>query len=118
MSVPKEFTDLFPKVSADEAKEPLYYLWVYDPREDKIHVEHNEGRHRAEHTDHGELGRRVADPERVHGYAYPIGGGFRITSWDHGSVDDPHIKEAVRKALKGESSRSHTGSLIQLRGLR
>lgn len=117
--IPKSFTELLPKVAhGDEDLDPLYYLWVYDPDEDKAHVVHNEGRHRADYIDHEELGRKVVHPERVHGYAYPIGGGFRITDWDHRPVDDPHIAEVVRRVLKGERRHSKSGSVSQLRALR
>lgn len=125
MELPAEFTDLFPKVSSEHADKPIYYLWVYDPLEDKVRVEHNEGKHRADKVDHGQLAESTPNPGRVHGYAYRIVGGFRITDWDHRPVADPHIKEAVADALKDGSgpdhsrrASSHSGSVSQLRALR
>ena len=119
MSIPQEFTELLPKISNEGSDDPIYCLWVYDPQEDKVHVEHNEGRHRAEAIDHGQLAERVPHPGRVHGYAYRIRGGYRITDWDHRPVADPHIKEAVLDELRGttKGNRSHQGSLIQLRAV-
>lgn len=100
--IASDFRDLFPKLAAEPDDGPIYYLWVYDPHEDKVHVEHNEDRHPADHVDHSHLGERVPHPDRVHGFAYRIRGGWRITTDDHRTVDDPHVLEAVRLKLKGE----------------
>jgi hypothetical protein len=98
-----DFLKLFPKRAAEEEEDgPTYYLWVFDPQEDKVHVEHNEDRHPADHVDHSHLAKRVVHPDRIHGFAYRIRGGWRITTWEHRPVDDPHVLELVRKALKGQ----------------
>lgn len=117
--IPKDFVDLLPRIDQEHSDEPLYWLWVYDPQEDKVHVEHNEDRHRAEHVDHGHLAEKVSHPGRVHGYAYRIRGGFRITDWEHRAVDDPHIRELVRDTLgdKNAKSRTHHGSRSQFRAV-
>lgn len=78
---------------------PFYYLWVFDPQEDKVIAEHNERRHPAEHIDHSHLADRVPHPERVHGYAHRIRGGWRITDDSHRPVDDPHVLKLVKDAL-------------------
>lgn len=92
------------KISESISKpgQPLYYLWVFDPQEDKVHLEHNEDRHPAEHIDHSHLAERVPHPDRIHGFAYRIQGGWRITTWEHRPVDDPHVLDLVRKKLKRE----------------
>lgn len=100
MPLPTDFTDLFPKVAAEPESGPVYFLWVYDPHEDKVLIEHNESRHPAEALDHRHLAERVPHPERVHGFAYRIKGGWRITTWEHRPVDDPHILDAVTKTLR------------------
>lgn len=116
--VPEDFRSLFPKVAGEPDLRPLYYLWVFDPVEDKVYVEHNEGRHRADHIDHGKLAERVPHPDRIHGYAYQIKDGWRITDWEHRPVDDPHVKELVRRALRSESKPQRKGSQFQARALR
>jgi len=118
--IPKEFVDLLPKISKDGADDPIYYLWVYDPQEDKVRVVHNEGKHRATKTDHGQLAEQTPHPGRVHGYAYRIVGGYRITDWDHRPVADPHIKQLVQNELAGNRGRDHRhqGNASQLRTLR
>lgn len=78
---------------------PTYWLWVFDPQEDKIILEHNEDRHPAHHITHKDLAELVPHPDRIHGYAYRIHGGWRITEDDHGAVDDPHVKHLVVQAL-------------------
>ena len=117
--IPQEFIELLPKISSDGADDPIYYLWVYDPQEDKVRVEHNEGKHRATKIDHGRLAEETPHPGRVHGYAYRIRGGYRITDWDHSPVSDPHIKVLVQDELAGNSQpHRHHGSVSQLRVLR
>lgn len=118
--IPSDFRRLLPKTGAEaeSADEPIYHLWVYDPSTDKVHLEHNRDRHAAEHVDHSHLGLLVTHPDRVHGYAYRIRGGFRITDWEHRPVDDPHILRQVKHALEGRQPEQHTGSQVQSRALR
>lgn len=118
--IPEEFKKLLPKVGAEvETGLPIYFLWIFDPQKDETILEHNEGRHTAEHVDHQELARRVPHPERVHGYAYKIKDGWRITDWEHRPVDDPHIQSSVRRALRKEGAhRLRGGSAIQSRAVK
>lgn len=119
MTLPKDFTDLLPHQAANHHDGgPVYYLWVFDPHEDKVILEHNQGRHRAEHVDHAELARRVPHPDRVHGYAYKIVGGWRITDWEHRPIDDPHVLEKVKATLKGEKIHPAVESQVQARAQR
>lgn len=118
MSIPEDFQALLPKLAADPESGPIYHLWAYDPFNDKVHLEHNEGRHRADAIDHSHLADRIPSPDRVHGFAYRIKGGYRITSWDHRPVDDQHILKLVEKALRHEAHERHHGSREQSRVLK
>jgi hypothetical protein len=91
------FEDSVPKTAAESG--PVYFLWVFDPQNDEVHVLHNENRHPAEAMDHSNLAERVPHPDRIHGYAYRIVGGFRITDESHRPVADPHVKRLVENAL-------------------
>lgn len=82
-----------PEIGPDE------WLWVFDPQEDLVHLEHNENRHPADHITHKHLAEKVVHPDRVHGYAYKIPGGWRITDWDHRPVEDRHVRKLVHRAL-------------------
>jgi hypothetical protein len=93
MSIPDDFKALFPKLATEPDTSPIYYLWVFDPE-------------------------KVPHPERIHGYAYRINDGWRITDWEHRPVGDPHVKELVRKELRGEADGSRKGSQVQARALR
>src|SRR3954470_19228437 len=117
-NLPSDFTSLLPRLSAAPEKGPVYFLWVFDPHEDKVILEHNEDRHPADAVDHGHLAERVPHPDRVHGFAYRIVGGWRITTDAHKPVDDVHIKELVRKSLENEKHERKHGSRAQLRGIR
>lgn len=93
----KDFLDsIGPKESRNE---PDDFLWVFDPQSDIVHLEHNSNRHPADHKTHKDLAEEVIHPDRVHGYAYRIPGGWRITDWDHRPVEDPHIRRLVHRAL-------------------
>lgn len=117
--VPQEFTRLLPRVAAEATGEPVYWLFVYDPLEDRVHLENNEGRHRADHVTHGDLADRFPHPARIHGYAYRIQGGYRVTDWEHKALTDPHILDLVRSALRREAveNKPHMASVTQIRAL-
>lgn len=102
--IAQDFASLLPKQARTPDRGPIYYLWVFDPHTAKVHLEHNEGRHHADHVDHRDLAKRVPHPDRVHGYAYRIKNGWRITTWEHRPVDDAHILESVRKALRADKA--------------
>ncbi len=102
--IPEDFKALLPKMAAEPDEGPVYHLWIFDPHEDKVHVEHNQNRKPADHVDHADLSRRVPHPDRVQGYAYRIRGGWRVTTWDHRSVDDAHVLELIRAALNKEKN--------------
>jgi hypothetical protein len=91
------FEEAITKVAAETG--PIYYLWVFDPQEDKVILEHNEGRHPAQHIDHSHLEDLVPHPDRVHGYAYRIRGGYRVLDARHRAVEDPHVRRLVFNAL-------------------
>lgn len=118
--IPEDFKSLLPKVAAEVphgVDHPTHYLWVFDPESGRVHVEHNKDRHPKDAVDHSHLAARVSHPDRVHGYAYRIHGGYRITDWDHNEVKDPYIKEQVRRALRGQQPQEHVGSVAQSRAL-
>lgn len=111
--IPDDFKELlnFRKAFV-EHRGPLYWLWVFDPQSGKVIVEHNHGKHRAEHIDHSHLAERVPHPDRTHGYAYKIQGGYRITDWEHRPLTDPFIHRAVRDALNDEEpERTHSRAM-------
>lgn len=119
MSLDPQLAALLPKTSLDREEGPIYFLWVFDPETGEVTLEHNEGRHAAEHVDHGHLAERVVHPDRVHGFAYKIRGGWRVTTWEHRPVDDPFILRKVKQALGGYKAapRRHEASQIAMRAL-
>jgi hypothetical protein len=96
--IPGDIREFF-KVAESDQGLPVYYLWVFDPDTGEVIVEHNEGVDPIEVHDHGDLARLVANPNRVHGYAYRIRGGWRITDWEHKPLGDPFILKRVVKSL-------------------
>ena len=101
MPIPKDFYQLISKETGRPLAEgPVYHLWVFNPEDGKVTLEHNEDRHRAHTKTHDDLAQEVAHPQRVHGYAYKIEDGYRITDRDHHPVEDPYIAHRVLETLK------------------
>jgi len=82
--------------------EPLYQLWVYNPMDGKVTIEHNEGVHKAYHKTHDDIRPDIMHPGRINGYAYRIKNGYRITDEDDKPVDDPYILKAVLNSIKDQ----------------
>jgi hypothetical protein len=101
--IASDFADLLPSRVADNEppwKGPLYLLWVFDPQDDKVILEHNDDRPRAEAVTHDDMAVEVTHPSRINGYVYKIKGGWRITDDEHRPLTDPHVKAQVEKALR------------------
>jgi hypothetical protein len=104
LDLPEDFYELLPKV-AEVAGGPVYYLWVFDPATGTVRVENTDGVSRANQQYHLDLAQEIPHPSRIHGYAYPIRGGYRITDWEHKPVVDPFVKHQVVRALDGQGER-------------
>jgi len=78
---------------------PLYHRWVYSPRTDKVTMSDNKETHPARVRTHGDLAKEIDDSNAIHGYAFRIGGGYRILGYDHKPLTDPFIKRRVEKEL-------------------
>lgn len=108
-TIPEDIQQFF-KIAEVAAGLPTYYLWVFDPATGKAVVEHNEGVAPTEIHDHGDLAELVTHPNRVHGYAYRIRGGWRITDWEHKPVNDPYIVREVVHSLDQTHKMGHVAS--------
>lgn len=106
-TVPEDIREFF-KISEVEADAPFYYLWVYDPTSGEVIVTHNHEVDEIDTHTHEDLAALVPHPNRIHGYAYRIGGGFRITDWEHKPVADPFVKRQVVKSLSQVSKTART----------
>lgn len=85
---------------------PGHYSWVFDPRDAKVHLsdDHTKERRHQDHH-HGLAEKAGHHPARIHGYAYRIHGGWRITDWDH-KVVDPFVAKEVIKTIRSSEGRS------------
>lgn len=99
--VAPDFKALLPPTGIDYDG-PIYHLWVFHPEDDTVSVHSHKGVHPADHVTHSQLRQVHHHPETIHGYAYRIRGGWRITDDEHHPVDDPHVVEKVIKALRSE----------------
>lgn len=98
MSIPEDFKSLLPphEAAVEEDDRPIYVLWTFDPVTTKVHMDHNEDRHPAHALTHSTLAPEVTHPDTVHGFAYSIQGGWRITNDEDKEVKDPYV---VRKVV-------------------
>lgn len=82
--------------------EPLYYRWTYSPKDDKVHIRHNEMGHPVDIQTHSDIEDWLGEKGLIHGFAYKIKGGWRLTNDEHRAVDDPFISKQVIKALRDD----------------
>lgn len=80
---------------------PLYYRWIFSPHKG-VTVGTNQDDHPALVKYHPALSGEINDTDLVHGYAAPIGGGWRITDLEHRPVEDPYIVQQVVRRLNHE----------------
>lgn len=77
---------------------PLYVRWVYSPSKG-VTIGSNADDHPAFVKYHQQLGGDINDTDLVHGYAYPIGNGWRVTDYEHQPLEDPYIVNQVVRGL-------------------
>lgn len=84
--------------------QPIYYSWVFDPVEGKAHLSDDHKRERRHKKHHGELAEKVGHhPDRVHGYAYRMRVGWRVTDEKHHPVDRFIMKQVVKSVKEKEA---------------
>lgn len=83
---------------------PLYYRWVFSPDTGEVEIGHNDENHPAKVRYHKELAGQLNRPNLVHGYAYRLLGGWRLTDWEHRPVDDPFVSAQVLQGLGAKTS--------------
>lgn len=86
---------------------PLYHRWVFSPSKG-VTIGTNSDDHPALVKYHQGLGSEINDTDLVHGYAYPIGNGWRLTDYEHQAVEDPYIINQVVRRLNGEDGALRT----------
>lgn len=77
----------------------LYYVWVFDPQSGEVDLYDGEADSNEIPT-HQDLARQHPHENRVHGYAYRIVNGWRVTDWEDKPIDDPYILQTVNEALR------------------
>lgn len=98
--VAEDFHELLvTKIAQKADPRPLYYLWVYDPDTDELHIDHNEDKHPAWKHTYRTVAPHVHHPEKVRGKAWAIKGGWRIMDEDNGEVD-PYVARRVHEELR------------------
>ncbi len=93
-----------PVLGITKPDEPLYYAWVFNPDSGEATISDDHKRERRHKKHHIELADKVGHhPGRVHGYAYRIRFGWRITDTNHHPVDS-FVKRAVATAIREKES--------------
>lgn len=88
------------RVGRTAASKPIYYRWVFTPS--GVELSHNDDEHPANLQYHQDLGSEVNEQNMVHGYAYRIHNGWRLTDWEHKPIEDPYVQKSVVDAINNE----------------
>lgn len=80
-------------------KRPPYYRFCYSPASGDVALSHNQEAKPADLPTHADLAAQLNEPDLLHGYAYRINNGWRLTDWEHRPVTDPHAKMSVAGEL-------------------
>lgn len=106
MEIPSEIKEAFAqRVGLTHPDAPVYYAWVFDARDARVHLSDDHEKPRRDKDHHDGLAKKVNHhPGRVHGYAYRIRGGWRITDVEHKAVDHFVAKQVVKSIEDHESS--------------
>lgn len=97
------------------ARQPIYYMWVYSPTTGHVTLAHDEESSRANQEYHLELRERRHEEDLVHGYAYRIKGGWRITDWEHKPFLDRHGRRVIVESI--HKREGHGGKLTTVGGI-
>ena len=81
---------------------PLYYRFVLHPDTGQVELGANTDDHPALVPYHEELAGKVNRPNLIHGYAYRLNGGWRLTDWEHKPLEDHFVASRVLLALRGK----------------
>lgn len=82
----------------------LYHSWVFDPRDAQVHISDDHGKPRRHKDHHRGLAEKVDHhPARIHGYAYRIIGGWRITDYEHKEVDGFVAKQVLKSLIEKDT---------------
>lgn len=82
---------------------PFYYRWVFSPTKG-VTLGSNGDEHPALVPYHQGLGGQVDSQDLMHGYAYRIKNGWRLTDWEHRPLEDPFIVAQVVRSLELKES--------------
>ena len=93
----------------------LYYVWVFDPQSGEVDLYDSE-QHSLEVPSHQDLAQQYPHESRLHGYAYRIINGWRVTDWDDKPLDDPYVLRTVQDALREAQGR--TGHVLRIAAAR
>lgn len=85
------------------AQSSLYYVWVFDPQSGEVElIDPDEDPLGI--PSHDQLRQKYPHPETLHGYAYRIINGWRITDWEHKQVEDQYVLRQVKAVLQNTAS--------------
>jgi len=83
---------------------PVYYRWVFSPSDSQVRLSHNQEGHPAHIRTHKDLANEANEHGCVHGYAFKVGGGYRILDYAHKTLVDPYIRGHVKKAVEDDAA--------------
>lgn len=84
---------------------PLYTRWVFSPTTGDVDLSDNSGDPLSVKY-HSDLARERNEANLVHGYAYRIGNGWRLTDWENKPLSDHYTIASVMRSLQGSEPAS------------
>lgn len=110
-AAPQPEQQTYSKTAEVKLAQQLYRRWVFSPGTGSVELADNDG-DPIDVRYHTDIARELNEPNLVHGYAYRIGGGWRLLDWDSKPVTDPFVIASVMRQLKASEgdSEPHEGS--------
>jgi len=93
-----------PMPYAAKTAAPVYYRWTFAPDTGEVEIGHNEEDHPALIRYHEQLADQLNRGHVVHGYAYRIVDGWRLSDDEHKPLEDPYVVSQVLRALNMQST--------------
>lgn len=82
----------------------IYYRWAYSPTTGDATIAHNHEGHPTDIRFHSDMAEERPENDLLFGFANRTETGWKITSDDSREIDDPHLIEAVERAIERDES--------------
>lgn len=82
----------------------VYYRWAYSPTTGDVTLAHNHEGHPTDIRFHSDMSEERPESDLSFGFASRTETGWKIVSDDSREIDDPHLIEAVERAIEHDET--------------